>query len=158
MTANHQPLNIERFQDQVGTIADQLGKAWSGDEEWASRRLGAVAGDDKNRALEELLNSIYRDAIARPGTSLGSKEQLRSAALEARAALQSPSVRSTICRFLRPITGKGSREVAVELAKACLPLIIAGTLALPASPLLWGLIGFAAARIGTVWLCGEETP
>jgi len=42
------------------------------------------------------------------------------------------------------------------LAKACVPL--AGQLLLPASPLVWGLIGFAAARIGTVWLCGDDKP
>jgi hypothetical protein len=156
MNTPNQPIDLEHFQQQIGSISDQLGAAWSGDEEWASHRLGAIASNDKNRAIEELINRIYQDAVAKGGTALGSKDEIRSAALNARSALQTPSIRSTICRFLGPITGKGSREVAVELAKASIPLVVAGTLAVPASPLVWGLIGFAAARIGTVWLCGDD--
>ena|SRR3569833_991852 len=90
-------------------------------------------------------------------TTYESKEEVRSAALEARSALQTPTIRSTICRFLAPLTGKSAREVAIELAKACIPLIVAGQLIVPASPLVWGLIGFAATRIGTAWLCGDDT-
>jgi hypothetical protein len=153
----NQAIDMKRFEQQVAFVTDQIGAAWSGDDEWSSARLGAVSTDEKNRVVEELLNRIYQDTSAQPDTSLGSKDEIRAAALDARSALQTPSIRSTICGFLGPITGKSARDVAIELAKACIPLVVTGQLAVPASPLVWGLIGFAAARIGAVWLCGDRT-
>lgn len=155
MSSANRPIDIERFPDEVASIADHIGAAWSGDEEWTSRRLGAIAGDDKNRAIEEVINRVYNDTTQK-GAPIGSKDEIRSAALEARSALQNPSIRSTICRILGPLTGKSGREVAVELAKACIPLVIAGQLAVAASPLVWGLMAFTATRIGTLWLCGDD--
>jgi len=152
----HEQIDLRRFELEVGVVADQIGTAWSGGEHWNPARIGAVSVNEKNRAIEELVNRIYQDTTAHSGTSLGSKGEIRTAALAARSALQTPSIRATICGFLGPLSGKSARDVAVELAKACVPLVVAGQLAVPASPLVWGLIGFAAFRIGTVWLCGDK--
>jgi hypothetical protein len=149
-------VDIERFEQQVASITDQLEAVWTGDEALRSRQLGALAMDDKDQVVEDVLNQLYTDATTKAEVSLGSKDEVRTAALEAKAALQTPAVRQTLCRILRPITGKSSREMAVELAKAGLPLALTGQLAVPAAPLVWGLLGFTAAWLGVTWLCRDQ--
>jgi hypothetical protein len=122
-----------------------------------SHRLVAVSAEDKDRVIERVLNQVYEDATTQAGESLGPKGEIRTAALEARAALQTPSIRMTLCRVLGPLTGKTSREVTIELTKACLPLVLTGQLAVPAAPLVWGLLGFTVAWVGARWLCNDQT-
>ena len=156
MSTSNRMTDLNAFPEQVATITDQIEAAWTGDEEWRSQRFGAIAGNDKNRLIDELLNRVYRDTTAPGAPTIAPKEEIRSAAVSAKSALQTPSVRATICRFLTPLTGRSSKEIAVEVAKASIPLVVAGTLPVASSPLVWSLIGFAAARIGAGWLCGGE--
>jgi hypothetical protein len=155
MMVPNDPIDVAEFDRRVGSIADQLAAVWTGSDALGPQRLGMVAGADKNRVFEDVLNQIYQDATTSEAASLGSKEEVREAALAARSALQNPSIRSSICRALGPLAGKSSREVTVELAKACVPLALTGQIAVPASPLVWGILGFAVAWVGATWLCRE---
>ena len=156
MMASGDRVDIDQFSRQAASIADRLEGLWSGGDSLRAERLGAVAGEDRERVFEDVLNQIYSDAAARSDGSLGSKEDIRAAALEARAALQTPSVRTSLCRALGPLANKSSRELTTELAKACLPLALTGQLAVPASPLVWGLLGFTVAWVGANWLCHDQ--
>lgn len=153
----HKSIDIDDFQRQAASITDQLETAWSGHDAWRQSQLGAVSSNERNQAIEEVLDQVYEDATKTSGESFGSRDEIRAAALEVKSALQTPSTRSMICRALRAFTGKSSREMTVEIIKICLPLAIAGQLAVPVSALVWGILGFTAASIGKTWLCGDES-
>jgi hypothetical protein len=155
MSSPYDLIDIDVFKQQVCSTADHLEAVWTGYD--LRTPLGAVASDEKNQVIEEVLNQVYEDATEKPEDYLGSPEEIRVAALEVRSALQTPSIRSTICRLLLPLTGKSTREIVVEITKVCLPLAIAGQLTLPASPLVWAILGFTVATIGTTWLCSPES-
>jgi hypothetical protein len=153
MRSLSQSIDVEEFQQQVATIAGQIDAVRAGIDPAFSRRLGAVSGDDKALIVDEVVNQVYQDAATK--AALGSKEELRQAALEVRSALRNPSIRAALCRSLGPVTSKSSREFAVELTKASLPLVLTGQLAVPASPLVWGLLGVSVAWVGLTWLCSD---
>jgi hypothetical protein len=156
MTPLQAPLDAEQFGQQVASIADQLAAVWTGTDDLKEGGLG-VASADKDRVIERVLNQAFQDATTRAGDSLGHSSEIRAAALEARAALQTPSIRTTLCRALGPLRGKTTREITIEMAKVSLPLVLTGQIAVSAAPLVWGLIGFTVAWLGTSWLCGEQT-
>jgi hypothetical protein len=157
MTTSQAPLDAERFEQQVASIADQLAAVWTGTDDLKEGGLGVASAADKDRVIERVLNQVFEDATAGAGDALGHKSEIRAAALEARAALQTPSIRTTLCRVLSPLRGTTTREITIELAKVSLPLVLTGQIAVSASPLVWGLLGFTAAWLGTSWLCGEQT-
>jgi hypothetical protein len=157
MSSPHESIDMERFQQQVASITDQLEAVWTGYDVQRPPPLGVVSNDARDQVVDEVLNQIYEDATTKAGASLGSRDEIRAAAREVRSALQTPSTRSMICRALGAFTGKSSREITVEMTKIFLPLAIAGQLAVPASALVWGILGFAAAVIGTTFLCGDES-
>jgi len=150
--------DARQFQEQVASITDYFQSVWTGGENWKQSAFGAVASDQKNVAIEEVLNQVYRDTTtgvsAHP--ALGSREELRAAALDTKSALQTPSVRAKICRALGPIGGKSSREVAVDLTKSVLPLMLTGQIVFSASPIAWALLAFTIASIGVNWICGDK--
>ena len=76
--AQHEQIDLGRFELEVGVVADEIGAAWSGDEHWIPARVGAVSVNERNRAIEELVNRIYQDTTAHSGTSLGSNAQFRN--------------------------------------------------------------------------------
>jgi hypothetical protein len=156
MSSPHEQIDIERFERQVASITEQLDVLWTGYDVPRSPPLGAVSNDERTQVVEEVLNQIYEDATKNGGAALGSKDEIRTAALEVRMALQTPSIRVVICRALRAVTGKGSRDMALGITKIVLPLAIAGQIAVPVSALVWSILGFTVATIGAVWLCGDE--
>jgi hypothetical protein len=156
MSSPHEQIDMALFERQVASITEQLDVLWTGSDLPKSPPLGAVSGDERKQVVEEVLNQIYEDATKGDGAALGSKDEIRAAALKARTALQTPPTRAVICRALHPVATKGSREMALEITKFCLPLAIAGQIAVPVSALVWGILGFAVATIGVVWLCGDE--
>lgn len=156
MSSAYDSIDIESFRQAACSTADNLEAVWSGYDLQAPPPLGVVASDERNQVVEEVLNQVYEDATKKAGDKLASREEVRTAALEVRTALQTPAIRETICRPLQALTGKSTREIVLELFKVCLPLAVAGQLAFPPSTLFWGILGFTVATIGTTWLCGQE--
>lgn len=157
MSSSSEQIDIVHFEQQVASITEQLSLVLTDVEVPKSHPLGAISNDEKKQLLEEVLNQIYEKATKNGETELASKEDIRTAALEVRTALQIPSTRVVICRSLRAVTGKGGRELALEITKICLPLAIAGQIVIPVSALVWSILGFAVASIGVDWLCGDES-
>ena len=153
MSSPYDSIDIEEFRQQVCSTVDNLEEVWTGYDLRAPSPLGAIASNRIDQVIEEVLNQVYEDATKKTGEHIGSKEEIRVAALEVRSLLQTPTFRSTICRTLLAITGKSTREIVMEITKVCLPLAIAGQLAFPPSALFWAILGFTVATIGTTWLC-----
>jgi hypothetical protein len=150
------PTDMDRFNSDVATVTDQLQAVWTGYDAGRPPPLGVASNDERNQVVEEVLNQIYEDATQEKVSSLGSQEDIRVAAMSVRSALQTPSTRARICSALQAATGKSNRELAVEITKMLLPLAVAGQIVLPVSALVWGILGFAVAAIGTTWLCSKE--
>ncbi|RII30435.1 MAG: hypothetical protein CXR30_05475 [Geobacter sp.] len=156
MSPTGETIDIEHFNSQVASLTDKLLTVYSGYEMPKARCLGFLSVDEKQQVVDEVLNQIYHDATKKGGVSLGAAEEIRTAALDVKSALKEHPTRSAICRALRACTGKSNRETVLEVTKICLPLAIAGQIALPVSALVWAILGLAVASIGTSMICGEE--
>jgi hypothetical protein len=143
---------ITAFEVDVLRIVRQLESVWTGGDRGTGQGFSAT---NRERAVEETLEQAYRDA-SRPAQQLASDDELRSAAGEAKTALEHTATRSALCRVLQSATEQ-SQNVAQLLIPACLPLALTGQIPVSATPLVWGLVCFAIGRIGVSVFCGGQT-
>jgi hypothetical protein len=79
---------------------------------------------------------------------------LRQAISHAKHLLNDPTAKARICEAVKACA-EDIREIAKVLSAALLPLALAGTIALPITPLAFAALAFVVARAGVHAICAD---